>query len=150
MAGAICMSEMLVTLGDYVLTTTESPLLLTAELDTTDPDNGLGSTGCAEGAEEVPCSSNEDDDASKDCSACEGGGGDSLAMDSVNCETSGRGDIDKKDAELASDCASEDRTSSTLESREPGIGDGWGGRTVGSCPAAARVLRRTSAVRERD
>lgn len=141
---------MLVTLGDHALTTTESPLLLTAELDTTDPDNGFGSTGCAENTEEVPCGSNEDDDASKDCSVCEGGGGgDSLAMDSANCEISGRGDIDKKDAELASDCASEDRTSSTLDSRESGLGDGCGGRTVGSCPAAAR-LRRTSAARERD
>jgi hypothetical protein len=141
---------MLVALSDYVLTTIESPLLLTAELDTTDPDNGLGSAGCAEGGDEVPCGSNEDDDASKDCGACEGGGGDSLAMDSANCETSGCGDIDEKDAELASDCASEDRTSSTLDSRESGLGDGCGGRTVGSCPAAARVLRRTSAVRERD
>ena len=44
-------------------------------------------------------------------------------MDSANCVTSGRGDIDKKDAELVSDRASEDRMSSTLESRESGLGD---------------------------
>ena len=141
---------MLVVSSDHALTTTESLLLLTAELDTTDSDSTLGSMGCAEDAEGPSCNPNEDDDASKDCSAWLGGGGGGGDIDSASCETSGRGDIDKKDAELASDCASEVRTSSTLDSRESGLGGDCDGGTVGPFLATARGLRRTSTVRERD
>ena len=42
-----------------------------------------------------------------------GGGGDSSAVDSANCATSGCGDTDKKEAELVSVCASEGCMSST-------------------------------------
>jgi hypothetical protein len=107
--------------GGHTLTTIDSPLLLTAEPDTTDSDSALGS----EGASELPCNSNEDDDASKDRGAWapDGGGGSGSAIDSANCVVSGRGDIDEKDVELVSDRASEDRTRSTLDPRESAFGD---------------------------
>ena len=53
-------------LSKYALTTTKSSLLLTAELEITDSEGALGSTGRAEGADEVLCDSNDNDDASKD------------------------------------------------------------------------------------
>jgi hypothetical protein len=50
----------------FVLTTIESLLLLIMELDSTDSDVVLGSTRGAEAPDEVPCNSDEDDDASND------------------------------------------------------------------------------------
>ena len=60
------MSEMPVAPSHFALTTIESPLLLTTELDTTESDLALDSTRCAEASDELPCNSNERDDASKD------------------------------------------------------------------------------------
>lgn len=109
-----------VMIGNYALTT-ESPLLLTAELEMTDSDRaGFGSTRRAEDADGLPCDSIDNDDASKDCGVWPGS--DSV-IDSANCGASARGEIDKKDAELVSDRASEDRTSSALDSRESVFGD---------------------------
>lgn len=113
-----------VTVGNYALTTIESPLLLTAELDTTDSDLFFNSTRGAEGAGDVP-NDDSDDDPSKACTWPDSGSGGSCssAVDPASCVTSFRGDIDKKDAELASDCASEDRMSSMLASRDSALGD---------------------------
>jgi len=70
-------------------------LLLTAELEMTDSDGAtFDSTRHAEDADELPWNSIENDDASKDCGVWPGGGSDSV-IDSANCGTSDRGDIDK-------------------------------------------------------
>lgn len=82
-----------VTSSEYALTTTKSSLLLTAELDTTDSEGAFGSVGRAEGADDIPCDSNDNDDASKDCGVWLGSGSGS-AIDSASCGTSSRGDID--------------------------------------------------------
>jgi hypothetical protein len=56
-----------VTVSNYALTT-ESSLLLTAELEMTDSESALGPMRlAAEGADEVPWESSESDDASKVC-----------------------------------------------------------------------------------
>ncbi len=108
--------------GNYALTT-ESPLLLTTELEMTDSGGAaFGSTRRAEDADELPCDSIDNDDASKDCGVWPGSGSDSV-IDPASCGASGRGDIDKKDAELVSDRTSDDRTSSALDSRESVFGD---------------------------
>ena len=70
------------------LTTTKSSLLLTAELEKTDSESAFGSMGRAEGADEVPCDSSENDDVSKACGMRPGRGRGS-AIDSASCGTSG-------------------------------------------------------------
>lgn len=131
--------------GNYALTT-ESPLLLTAELEITDSGGAaLGSTKRAEDADGLPCDSIDNDDASKDCGVWPGSGSDSVT-ESARSGASSRGDIDKRDAELISDRASEDRTSSALDSRESVFGDCCrcgGGTTV-------RGIRGAFAARDRD
>lgn len=80
--------------GNYALTT-ESPLLLTAELEMTDSDGAaFGSTKRVEDADVPPCNSIDIDDASKDCGGWPGSCSDSV-VESANREASGRGDIDK-------------------------------------------------------
>ena len=80
--------------GNYALTT-ESPLLLTTELDMTDSDGtAFESTKCAEDADGFPCDSIDNDDASKDCGVWPGSSSDSV-VESASCGASGRGDIDK-------------------------------------------------------
>ena len=135
--------------GNYALTT-ESPLLLTAELEMTDSDGAaFGSTKRAEDANGLPCDSFDNDDASIDCGVWPGSGNDSV-IESASCGASGRGDIDKKDAELASDRASEDRTSSALDSRESVFGD-CGRCGGGGCSrTTVRGIRDAFAARERD
>lgn len=131
--------------GNYALTT-ESPLLLTAELETTDSGGAaLGSTKRTEDADGLPCDSIDNDDASKDCGVWQGSGSDSVTG-SPRCGASGRGDMDNKDAELVSDRASENRTSSALDSRESVLGDccRCGGGTT------TRGIRGAFAARERD
>lgn len=132
---------------EWLLTRPESLLLLTTELDTADSDGALASPAESRRADEVPGLPN--DGASGDC-----GGTTQLAVDSANCETSGRGETDRKDAELASERASEERTSSTLDSRDhpdPIFGDccSWG-RAAGSCSTGWILRCIFVAARERD
>ena len=139
-----------VMIGNYALTTTESPLLLTAELEMTDSDGAaFGSTKRAEDADGLPCDSIDNDDTSKGCGAWPGSGSDSV-IDSASCGASGRGDIDKKDAELVSDRASEVRTSSALDSRESVLGDCWRCGVGCGSRTKARGIRDVFAARERD
>lgn len=80
--------------GNYALTT-ESPLLLTAELEMTDSDGAaFGSTKRVEDADGLPCDSIDNEDASKDCGVWPGSSRDSV-IESASCGASGRGDIDK-------------------------------------------------------
>ena len=80
-----------------------------------DSDSALGSRRGTEGAEEVLCRAKSE--ASASCGVRPGGGSVST-VGSTNCETSGCGETDRKDAELVSDCASEDGTNSTLHPSE--------------------------------
>jgi hypothetical protein len=83
-----------VTFGNYALTT-ESPLLLTAELEMTDSDGAaFESTKGVEDADGLRCDSIDNEDASKDCGVWPGRGSDSV-IESASCGASGRGDIDK-------------------------------------------------------
>jgi len=80
--------------GNYALTT-ESPLLLTPELEMTDSDGAaFDSTKRVEDADGLPCESIDNDDASKDCGVWPGSSSDSV-VESASCGASGRGDIDK-------------------------------------------------------
>lgn len=80
--------------GNYALTT-ESPLLLTAELEMTDSDGAaFGSTKRVEDVDGLPCDSNDNDDASYDCGVWPGSSSDSV-VESASCGDSGQGDIDK-------------------------------------------------------
>jgi len=80
--------------GNYALTT-ESPLLLTAELEMIDSDGAaFGSTKRAEDTDGLSCRSIDDVDDSIDCGVWPGSGSDS-AIESASCGASGRGDIDK-------------------------------------------------------